>query len=161
MAGWNDFREISAWRLSREVKIYVYRFLEREDVKRKYKFCEQLSDAARSAPANIAEGFGRFGNKEFARFSRIAKGSLEEVLNHMIDAHDQRFLSEDELNLHEHRIRKALKATIGLIRHLESTPEPPRPPRTSHQNPNQNQNQNQNPEPNPRNPSEPPEPSEP
>lgn len=70
-----------------------------------------------------------FGNKEFARFSRIAKGSLEEVLNHMIDAYDQRLLSEVELAAHEHRIRKALKATIGLIRHLESSPDPRRPPK--------------------------------
>lgn len=151
MAGWKDFREIAAWRLSREVKCYVYAFLERPDVRRKYKYCEQLADAARSAPSNIAEGFGKFGNKEFARFSRIAKGSLEEVLNHMIDAFDQRLLSKDELADHEHRIRKALKATIGLIRHLESTPDPPRPPK---QNP-------RNREPNPRNPPEPPEPSEP
>ena len=129
MAGWKDFREISAWRLSREVKRHVYRFLERADVRREYKYCDQLSDSARSAPSNIAEGFGRFGNKEFARFSRIAKGSLEEVLNHMIDAYDQRLLSEVELAAHEHRIRKALKATIGLIRHLESSPDPRRPPK--------------------------------
>ena len=127
MPGWKDFREISAWRLSRDVKCHVYRFVERDDVRRKYKYCEQLSEAARSAPGNIAEGFGRFGNKEFARFSRIAKGSLEEVLNHMIDAHDQRLISADDLAQHEHRIRKALKATIGLIRHLESHPDPPRP----------------------------------
>jgi four helix bundle protein len=140
MAGWKDFREIAAWHHSREVKRQVYGFLARDDVKRKYKYCEQLADAARSAPSNIAEGFGRFGNKEFARFSRIAKGSLEEVLNHLIDAHDQQLLSSDELALHERRIRKALKATIGLIRHLESTTDPPRRPRE---------------------PSEPPEPSEP
>jgi four helix bundle protein len=127
MGGWRDFREISAWRLSREVKIHVYRFVERPDVQRKYKYCEQLSEAARSAPSNLAEGFGRFGNKEFARFSRISKGSLEEVLNHMIDAHDQRLISADELAAHEHRIRRALKATIGLIRHLEARPDPPRP----------------------------------
>jgi hypothetical protein len=44
----------------------------------------------------------------------------------MTDAHDQRLLSQDELLVHEHRIRKALKATAGLIRHLESTQEPPR-----------------------------------
>jgi four helix bundle protein len=126
MNGWKDFREIVAWRLSHEVKCHAYRLLERPDVQRKYRYCEQLADSARSAPANIAEGFGRFGNKEFARFARIAKGSLNEVLNHMIDAHDQRLLSQDELLVHEHRIRKALKATAGLIRHLESTQEPPR-----------------------------------
>jgi four helix bundle protein len=127
MNGWKDFREIAAWQLSHTVKVHVYQFLDRPDVRRRYKYCEQLADCARSAPNNIAEGFGRFGNKEFARFSRIAKGSLNEVLNHMIDAHDLRLISKDELLLHEHRIRKALKATAGLIRHLESSVEPERP----------------------------------
>ncbi len=128
MAGWKDFREIAAWQRSHDVKCRVDMFLERPEVRRKYRFCDQLADSARSAPGNIAEGFGRFGNKEFARFSRIAKGSLIEVLNHMIDARDQRLISGDELLIFEHHVRKALKATVGLIRHLESSPDPPRKP---------------------------------
>jgi four helix bundle protein len=104
-------------------------FLERPEVQRKFRFREQLSDAARSAPSNIAEGFGRFGNKEFARYARIAKASLIEVLNHLIDACDQRLLAKDELLHYEHEIRRALKATVGLIRHLESTTEPARLPK--------------------------------
>ena len=47
MAGWKDFREISAWRLSRDVKLQVDVFLERPEVQRKFRFREQLSDAAR------------------------------------------------------------------------------------------------------------------
>lgn len=73
MAGWNDFREIAAWQHAQAVKIRVYDLLERPRIKRDYEYSRQLRDAARSAPANIAEGFGRFGNKEFARFVRIAK----------------------------------------------------------------------------------------
>jgi len=94
MAGWKDIREIAAWRLANDLKCRVDCFLERPEVKRKYRFCDQLADAARSAPSNIAEGFGRFGNKEFARFTRIAKASQVEVLNHLIDARDQRLLTK-------------------------------------------------------------------
>ena len=37
--------------------------------------------------------------------------------------------------LSEHLARRALKAAVGLIRHLESTPDPPRPKkRTDDQN---------------------------
>ena len=52
---------------------------------------------------------------------------MVEVINHLIDLRDQRLISEDELLATEHAARKALKATVGLIRHLESTPDPPRP----------------------------------
>jgi four helix bundle protein len=129
MAGWKDIREIAAWRYARDVKIRVDEFLERPNVRRKYGRCDQIFDAARSGPSNIAEGFGKFGNKEFARYVRIAKGSEIEVLNHLIDLRDQRLISEDEMLSSEHAVRKALKAVVGLIRHLENTPDPPRPPK--------------------------------
>jgi len=127
MAGWKDFREIVAWQLAEQLKLRVYAFIAKPNVRQKYSLCDQLGDAARSAPSNIAEGFGKFGNKEFARFARIAKASEVEVLNHFIDAKDQRLLTQDEFLLAEHAVRKALKAVVGLIRHLESTPDPPRP----------------------------------
>ena len=126
MAGWKDIREIAAWRYSREVKRQVDTFVERPEVRRRFKFCDQLSDSARSAPSNLAEGFGRFGNKVFANYARIAKASLVEVLNHMIDARDQQLISEEEFVTREREIRKALKATVGLIRHLETHADPPR-----------------------------------
>jgi four helix bundle protein len=127
MAGWKDFREIAAWQYARDLKIRVDEYLERPTVRTKYRMHAQLHDAVRSAPSNIAEGFGKFGNKEFARYARIAKASELEVLNHLIDLHDQRLISEDELMISEYATRRALKAVVGLIRHLESTPEPPRP----------------------------------
>jgi four helix bundle protein len=82
-------------------------------------------------PSNIAEGFGKFGNKEFARYARIAKASEVEVLNHFIDLYDQKLITEDELMVAEHVARRALKAVVGLIRHLESAKDPPRPKKRS------------------------------
>ena len=128
MAGFKDFREIVAWQLANQLKREVDTLLARPEFKRRYKFCEQLDDAARSAPRNIAEGFARFKHKEFAQFTRVAKGSEAEVLNHLIDAQDQRLLTRDEFLMKEHLIKRALKAANGLIRYLESTPDPP-PPR--------------------------------
>jgi four helix bundle protein len=101
MAGWKDFREIAAWQHAEKAKLRVYELLERPEIKRDFRLATQLREAARSAPANIAEGFGRFGNKEFARFARIAKGSLHESVNHLIDAKDQRLITEDELLIEE------------------------------------------------------------
>ena len=66
-----------------------------------------------------AEGFGRFGTKEFARFARIAKGSELEVLNHLIDAHDQGLITKDEFAQYEACVQRALAAVVGLIHHLE------------------------------------------
>ena len=127
MAGFRDFREIVAWQLAHQLKIRIDAFLCRPDFQRKFKFCEQLSDSARSGPRNIAEGFARYKHKEFAQFVRIAKGSEAEVLNHMIDAYDQHLVTKEELLFTEHLTKRALKAANGLIRWLESNPDPPAP----------------------------------
>ncbi len=79
MAGWKDFREIAAWQSARDLKIRVDEFLQRPNIKSKYRLYDQLYAAVRSGPSNIAEGFGKYGNKEFARYARIAKGSEVEV----------------------------------------------------------------------------------
>ena len=128
MAGFKDFREIVAWQRAHELKLLADVLLAKPDVIRRFKFCDQLGDAARSAPRNIAEGFGRFRHREFAQFVRVAKGSEAEVLNHFIDARDLRLMSDDEFIHAEHTARRALKAANGLIRYLESTPDPPPPP---------------------------------
>ena len=124
MAGFRDFREIAAWQLAHQLKLRVDLFLLSPDFRRHYRFTEQLSDAVRSGPRNIAEGFGRYRHREFARFVRIAKASEVEVLNHLIDAQDQRLITTDEFQITEHLTKRAIKAANGLIRYLESTPEP-------------------------------------
>ena len=121
MAGWKHFRDIAAWQQARALKLKADEFLRQPQFRREYKFCDQLSDAARSGPRNIAEGFGRFGNKEFARFVRIAKASEAEVLNHFIDAHDQWLITDEELRDGEHAALKAMKTAVGLIKHLEDS----------------------------------------
>lgn len=125
--GWTHFSEIVAWKLSREVKLQVYKLLARSAFRHEYKYASDMRRAARSAPANIAEGFGRFGNKEFANFSRISKASLVELLNHYIDAHDQGYITVAERDALDHVTRRALKACVGLIQHLETHQAPERP----------------------------------
>ncbi len=44
---------------------------------------DQMIRAARSIPANIAEGYGRGVTLDCIRFLRIAKSSAEEVENHL------------------------------------------------------------------------------
>jgi len=127
MAGWKSFEEIEAWQLARQLKLLAYQLLARPNVAKDFKFREQLADSARSAPRNIAEGFARFRHKEFAQFARVAKGSEGEVLNHFIDAVDMGYLSKEEFAQFEHAAKKALKAVNGLIRHLETTPDPAHP----------------------------------
>jgi len=51
------------------------------DLKRLYKFAEQLRSAAMSISNNIAEGSGSFSDKDFANFLNIARRSVFECAN--------------------------------------------------------------------------------
>jgi four helix bundle protein len=125
MAGVRRFEDLVAWRLAYELNRLACTLAMRPIVRRDRLFHDQLVDAGCSAPRNLAEGFGHFHHREFARFSRIAKASELEVLNHFIEARDRRYLSADEFPRFEHAAKKALKAVNGLIRYLESTPDGP------------------------------------
>ncbi len=87
-------------------------------------FCDQCKAAARSAPNNIAEGFGRYHHKEFAQFVRIALGSLQEVRDQMREAYQRRLISESELLAVDTTIRRAIASCAGLERYLRVTKAP-------------------------------------
>ena len=122
MAGVWRFQDLVAWRLAFDLKLKADAICNCPAVRRDFKFRAQLSDSAASAPRNIAEGFGRHFHPEFARFARIARASVIEVMNHLVDARSHRYIGEAEYDDADHAARKALKAVNGLIRYLESTP---------------------------------------
>jgi four helix bundle protein len=122
MTAFRDVREITAWQLANQLRIRVDIFVHSPDFRRHYTRCERLSDAARSGPRSIAEGHARFRRDEFARFVRIARESEAEVLHHLIEARDQRLITDDEFAINEELIRRAMSAAAALIRDLESTP---------------------------------------
>jgi four helix bundle protein len=109
-----DFTELVAWQLARELKLLAYELVKRPTVARDWKFVEQLSDSAASAPRNIAEGFGRFNRREFAHFLKIAIASEQEVRNHFIDAYDRGYITADERDDASALSRRAVTAAPRL-----------------------------------------------
>ena|SRR5688572_26180919 len=123
MATFRDFRDLPAWQLAHEMNLRVDVFLGCPEFRRHFKFCEQLREAARSGPRCIAEGHAQLRPTEFAALVRAARGSEEQVLNHLIAAHNQALITSDELDINRWLTARAMEAASGLIRHLESTPE--------------------------------------
>jgi four helix bundle protein len=123
VAGFRSFRDFGAWQLAYALRRAMLPLCRRILRAKDFKLHEQVREAARSAPRNIAEGFARYKHKDFARFVRIAKASEVELLNHLEEAGDAGYLSEVERRTLEHAAKKAIKAANGLIRYLESTPD--------------------------------------
>jgi len=118
MAGVRRFEDLDCWKLANELKLEIYELTERPHVKVDRTFCDQIRRAVASAPANIAEGFGRRSDTEFARFLDITRGSLNECRNHIRDAEDRTHIEEKERSALDSLASRAVGAVAGLQRYL-------------------------------------------
>jgi 16S rRNA (uracil1498-N3)-methyltransferase len=118
------FEELDAWKLADELKKKVYALLDRTNARKDRRFCDQLTAAAASAPANLAERFGYYRHPEFAKHTRIAKSSMMETQNHLRDGVDRRFWSAQQADPLLHIADRAIGACVRLITYLEASEAP-------------------------------------
>ena len=98
MATIKRFEEIKAWQEARELAKLVYKVTRGIAIAKDYGLKDQIQRAAVSVGSNIAEGFARNGNKEFAKFLWIAKGSAAEVQSQLYTAKDIGYISDADFN---------------------------------------------------------------
>ncbi len=98
----------------------MYAVTDRPAVRSDFRFCQQIRESARSAPANIAEGFARFRPRDFARFLEIARASITETRAHLLDAVDLHYITAEEYEDAALLTGRAAKAITSLIRYLKS-----------------------------------------
>lgn len=114
--GVRRFQDLVAWQLSHELKCEVMEFTDAGPASRDFKYCDQVRESSASAPANIAEGFGRFRPREFARFLEFARASLTETQNHLIDGRERGYLDAERYSRLSNLTRVALAAATNLMR---------------------------------------------
>jgi len=96
------FEDIPVWQ---EVRIFInliFSTIENSaKLKRDYSLCDQLRRASYSISLNIAEGFERGSNKDFAHFVNISKASAGETRAILYILLDNNFINQivfDDLN---------------------------------------------------------------
>ena len=98
MVAARTFEELDAWQLSSELRDTIFTLTETGPVLKNLKFRDQIRESSSSPPANLSEGFGRFRPREFAHYARIARASLLETRNHLLDGRTKKYLSDDSNN---------------------------------------------------------------
>ena len=91
-----DFRDLIVWSKSHELTLKVYKLTEKFPKEEMFGLKSQIRRASSSIPANIAEGCGRSGNGDFARFLYNGMGSTCELEYHLLLSKDLGYIPVDD-----------------------------------------------------------------
>jgi four helix bundle protein len=98
-----DFKKLVVWQEARKLTKGVFKAAERFEGPSRDILRRQICRAVLSIPSNIAEGSAKSGDREFARFLKMSRGSLAELESHLIIAGDLEVLTEkDQAQLLSH-----------------------------------------------------------
>ncbi len=120
MASIRTFEEIDAWKKARELTKAIYLASNIGEFARDFGLRDQIRRAAVSIMANIAEGFGRGGNKEFVQFLSIASGSLSDVKSLLYVALDAGYLNQEQFEKLFEKAETTARLNGGLLRYLRN-----------------------------------------
>jgi four helix bundle protein len=113
------FEDLNVWRRSRILRNQISDLVNSFPSTEKFRLEDQLLRASRSVTANIAEGYGRFHYQENIQYCRMARGSLYEVLDHLICAYDENYISLDKLKELKAEIIECTRMLNGYINYLK------------------------------------------
>lgn len=88
-----DFRELKVWQRAHELTLAVYEVTRAFPRDEMYGLTSQIRRSCSSIAANLAEGCGRNGDAEFARYCSIAMGSASETEYHLLLARDLKMIT--------------------------------------------------------------------
>jgi len=116
----SDFRDLDVWKKCRDIRIMIWKLCKKFPAEEKFRLADQMIRASRSSTANIAEGYGRFHFQENIQFCRQSRGSLFELMDHVLVAEECEYIySEEKVKLIKHVI-SAIRLLNGYIKYLKA-----------------------------------------
>jgi four helix bundle protein len=109
-------KDLIVWQKSMNLVTLVYKLTTQFSKEEIYGLTSQMRRAAVSIPSNIAEGHGRFSDKELIRFLFISLGSSAELETQLIIANNLGFLNEGDFKQLQELNNEVIKMLSALIR---------------------------------------------
>jgi four helix bundle protein len=121
-----DFRKLSVWGKAHRLVLMIYQITGNVPDKKFPGLASQIRRAAASIPANIAEGCGHGGRREFSRFLGIALASSFELSYHLQLAVDLGMISKSEyarLDARTDQVRRMLSSLVSKVKQAADAPK--------------------------------------
>jgi four helix bundle protein len=91
-----SFEDLGVWSDARELCREIYALISNEPFSKDFALANQMNRSSGSIMDNIAEGFGRSGNREFIQFLSVSKASCCEVKSQLYRALDRNYMTKDQ-----------------------------------------------------------------
>lgn len=118
MGKFKSFEEIISWQKSRMFNKQIYTLTDKPEFKRDFDFVRQIRRASLSISTNIAEGYERRTDREFAHFLFIAKGSAAEVRSLLYLANDLGYVKDQDFEQLKDEVSQISKYISSFIKYL-------------------------------------------
>ncbi len=106
----NKFEELKVWIKAREICNLIEELFQTTKLGKNFALRDQMERSSGSIMDNIAEGFGRNGNREFHNFLSYSKGSCTELKSQLYRCFDKKLIKQEQfqklIELTEEEINK-------------------------------------------------------
>lgn len=109
------------WQKSRELVKVIFLITSEEGFAKEFFLKYQIKRSAISVMSNIAEGYGRGGNKEFVQFLYNANGSLNELKSQIYIAEDFKLIRQEQTKIPFDLIQEIELMIKGLAKKLKKS----------------------------------------
>lgn len=113
-----DFRQLKVWEKAHHLTLEIYRVTASFPRVESYGLTSQMRRASASICANLAEGCGRDGDAELARYCGIARGSASELEYHLLLARDLHMIDGPAHDRLAHETIEIKRMLTGLMQKL-------------------------------------------
>ncbi|MCH2489783.1 MAG: four helix bundle protein [Flavobacteriales bacterium] len=121
MANYTSYQQMEIYILAREIANDVWNLIKETSLGSDCELSHQINRSSGSIMDNIAEGFGRGGNKEFIVFLGYARGSCCETEAQLQRAADRKHISIDEHRQLSEKTQGCIDQISKFINYLKTS----------------------------------------
>lgn len=115
-----NYKELIIWQKGIVLIKKIYLLVKQFPSEEKYGLVSQITRAAVSIAANIAEGSSRYSDKDYARFLQIALGSAFEVQKYLVIAKEMNLANQTDIEAVERLLEEEIKMIHGFLKKLSA-----------------------------------------
>ena len=112
---------MEVFKLAREIIDDVWQLIRYSPLGSDYELRNQINASSGSIMDNIAEGYGRGGNKEFINFLGYARGSCSETESQLLRSFHREHISKEELDKMTAKTQNCINQISKFILYLKRT----------------------------------------